>query len=221
MQKFLSALKSLKVTSNSKSSKIKALEKKCKSIVNYSYRSMAKAIFIFGGCRSGKSSYAVERAKGFARVSYLATSKILDEEMEQRIRRHQQMRPKEWQTVEAPYDLSEAIRQAGSESELIIVDCLTMYLANHFDGHKGLETPNEQELFETWLRTDTRQIMAAVRTASAREVLLISNEVGLGIVPLGAQTRFFRDMCGLMNQWIAAQADEVIKMEVGLATRLK
>jgi adenosylcobinamide kinase/adenosylcobinamide-phosphate guanylyltransferase len=182
---------------------------------------MAKAVFIFGGCRSGKSSYAVQRVKNSLRVTYLATSRILDAEMQQRIEKHRKDRPGEWKVVEAPYLLMEAIQQAGPGAEFIIVDCLTMYLANHFDRHGSLGELKEQERFESWLREDIQGLMAAIRSAGLSEVLLISNEVGAGIVPVSGETRFFRDMCGLMNQWAARESDEVIKMEAGLVNRLK
>lgn len=182
---------------------------------------MAQAVFIFGGCRSGKSTYAVERVRDSSRVTFIATARILDGEMQQRIHRHRQSRPETWQTIEAPYDLTEAVQHAGLESEFIIVDCLTLYLSNHFHEHKSPEQLENQERFEVWLRSDIQGLMAAIRSAAAREVLLIGNEVGAGIVPVSAGTRFFRDMCGLMNQWIARESDEVIKMEAGLANRLK
>ncbi len=182
---------------------------------------MAKAVFIFGGCRSGKSSYAVQRAKNSPRVIYLATSRILDDEMQQRIEKHRKDRPKEWEVVESPYLLIEAIQQVGPGAEFAIVDCLTMYLANHFDRHGFLGGLEEQERFEAWLKHDMQGLMAVVRSARLNEVLLISNEVGSGIVPVSGETRFFRDMCGLMNQWAARESDEVIKMEAGLVNRLK
>ncbi|MEW6379369.1 MAG: bifunctional adenosylcobinamide kinase/adenosylcobinamide-phosphate guanylyltransferase [bacterium] len=182
---------------------------------------MAQAVFIFGGCRSGKSSYAVERVKDSCRVTYIATSRILDGEMQQRVHRHRRSRPETWQTIEAPYRLSEAIQQAGPESEFIIVDCLTLYLSNHFHEHRSPEQLEDQERFEVWLRNDIQGLMAVIRSVAARQVLLVSNEVGAGIVPVSAGTRFFRDMCGLMNQWVARESDEVIKMEAGLANRLK
>jgi adenosylcobinamide kinase / adenosylcobinamide-phosphate guanylyltransferase len=194
---------------------------------------MAKAVFIFGGCRSGKSSYAVQRVKNSHRVLYLATSRILDDEMQRRIEKHRKDRPKEWEVLESPYLLIEAIQQlesgagspvSGAEfaiAEFAIVDCLTMYLANHFDRHGSLGELEEQERFEDWLRGDMQGLMAAIRSAKLCEVLLISNEVGAGIVPVSGETRFFRDMCGLMNQWAARESDEVIKMEAGLVNRLK
>jgi len=182
---------------------------------------MAKAVFIFGGCRSGKSSYAVQRVRNSSRVIYLATSRILDDEMQYRIEKHRKDRPKEWEVIESPYLLAESIQQAGQGAEFVIVDCLTMYLANHFDRHGSLGKPEEQERFEAWLKEDMQGLMAAVRAARLSEVLLISNEVGAGIVPVSGETRFFRDMCGLMNQWAARESDEVIKMEAGLVNRLK
>jgi adenosylcobinamide kinase/adenosylcobinamide-phosphate guanylyltransferase len=182
---------------------------------------MAKAIFIFGGCRSGKSAYAVQRVKNSPHVSYVATSRILDDEMQLRIQKHQKGRPEAWEVVESPYRLIEAIRQVGPGVKFIIVDCLTMYLANHFDRQDSLEKLEEQERFETWLRMDIQELMTGIKAINQEEVLLIGNEVGTGIVPVSRETRFFRDMCGFMNQWVARESDEVIKMEAGLANRLK
>ncbi|MEW5802968.1 MAG: bifunctional adenosylcobinamide kinase/adenosylcobinamide-phosphate guanylyltransferase [bacterium] len=183
---------------------------------------MAKVVFIFGGCRSGKSSYAVQLVNDSPRVIYLATARILDEEMQQRIQKHRKDRPREWEVIESPYSLTEAIQQVGKGAGFIIVDCLTMYLANHFERHDSLEKLDEQERFEAWLMEDIKGLLAAARSCQNLDgVLFISNDVGAGIVPVSRQTRFFRDMCGLMNQWVAHDSDEVIKMEAGLVNRLK
>ena len=106
---------------------------------------MAKAIFIFGGCRSGKSSYAVQRVKNCAQVVYVATSLILDDEIKLRIQKHKKNRPHVWETIESPYQLTEAIQKIEPSIHYIIVDCLTMYLANHFGRSPSLKKLEEQE----------------------------------------------------------------------------
>ncbi len=182
---------------------------------------MARLIFIFGACRSGKSSYAVNRFKNMPSVAYIATSLLLDDEMQLRVKRHKQERPDGWTTIESPLSLSKTIQQIEPDIKYIILDCLTMYLANNFGQGEALEQLDEQERFEEWLRDDMRQLISGVKSLPAEEVIIIGNEVGAGIVPVSRTTRFFRDMCGLMNRIVAVEADEVIKMEAGLINRLK
>lgn len=171
-----------------------------------------KITLVLGGCRSGKSRYALERANAMAGADklYLATSVPTDPEMEQRVARHQAQRGPDWQTIEEPVLIDESIAAAGRTARVILVDCLTLWTSNL--------------LFE---KTDEAGIMVAVDLlvkaleACACPVILVSNEVGYGIVPDNALAREFRDMAGLVNQRIAAAADQVVLCAAGIPLQIK
>ena len=159
-------------------------------------------VLVGGGARSGKSRWALERArKRGGRLVYIATAEALDEEMTVRIARHREERGSEFVTVEEPLDLAGALRSADADA--IVVDCLTLWLSNSI--HRG---------------DTTAETIAAARSSSA-EVIFVTNEVGGGIVPDNALAREFRDRAGVMNQRFADAADEVYWMVFGQALRVK
>ena len=162
-------------------------------------------LFVIGGARSGKSRYAESLAKGHK--FYVATAEVSDEEMRQRIEAHKKQRGEGWQTIEAPLDLVGELQKIDGRGNFILVDCLTIWLSNlmvvKLDAEREIEL-----LSETLKKTKGR-------------VVLVSNEVGLGIVPMNAVARAFRDDQGLINQRIAAIADEVVFMAAGLPLVLK
>lgn len=170
-----------------------------------------KIIFITGGARSGKSHFALELAQNFpGPKAYLATAQALDQEMAERIRRHKRNRPKEWQTLEEPLRVAKIIKEKGGHFSLILIDCLTLWISN------GL-TAN-------W--TDKKILQEAGRLLKACRgtrcsLIIVSNEVGMGIVPDNASARVFRDLSGRIHQEISRQADEVYFMVSGLPQKLK
>lgn len=167
---------------------------------------MRHTILVTGGVRSGKSAIAEERTLGFgAPATYIATAQALDDEMAERIARHQARRGPEWRTVSEPLDLPAAI--AASDGTPRLVDCLTLWLTNLM-------------LAERDWRAETERLTATLARQSA-PVVLVSNEVGLGIVPDNALARRFRDAAGLMNQDVAKVADEVILAIAGLPLKVK
>jgi adenosylcobinamide kinase / adenosylcobinamide-phosphate guanylyltransferase len=170
-------------------------------------------ILILGGARSGKSRLAQQLAG--QRVSYIATCRAnnYDAEMTQRIERHRANRPATWRTIEEPLALSDAVEREASKSDSILVDCLTLWLSNLFWEHRG----NSPEVIEACALRQLERI-AAVRSC---RIILVSNETGSGTVPESAVTRAFRDVQGLVNQWAAAHADEVILTVAGLPLYLK
>lgn len=164
-------------------------------------------IFVTGGARSGKSRLAEARARGFGGVPvYIATAEALDEEMAARIARHRAERGPGWITREAPLDLPAALAATEGQGARLI-DCLTLWLSNLL--HHGHDWEAEAER------------LTAALAAARSPVVLVSNEVGLGIVPENALARRFRDAAGIVNQKVAAVADEVILAVAGLPLRVK
>ena len=167
---------------------------------------------ITGGVRSGKSRYALELAERRAgQKSFLATAEALDEEMKVRIARHQAERGGDFSTVEESLYLARAVHEASERTELILIDCLTLWVNNllfHFQASPDLVT------------NQIRSFLDAVRERKT-EMILVTNEVGFGIIPDNVLSRRFLDQLGRMNQELAALADEVILMISGIPQVIK
>ncbi len=160
---------------------------------------------ILGGARSGKSSRAVELARGAARVLFVATAEALDDEMAVRIAAHRRERPAHWQTLEEPRYLAASIARASTAYDLVVIDCLTLWVSNVLDGE---------------LERSTRTLIETYRRGTPSWIV-VSNEVGLGIVPDNALARTYRDALGAVNRLVAAAADRVTFMAAGLSINLK
>jgi adenosylcobinamide kinase/adenosylcobinamide-phosphate guanylyltransferase len=169
-----------------------------------------RTILITGGARSGKSRYAEQRAGELGgRRLYVATAEAKDNEMAQRIAEHKLRRGDEWRTIEEPFELSSALLAQRGRTDCALVDCVTLWLSNlllHRDAEFAGE--NVEQLVETLPRLDFH-------------VVLVTNEVGWGIVPENALARQFRDLAGWTNQQIAAAADEVILTVAGVPMIVK
>lgn len=166
---------------------------------------------VLGGARSGKSAYA-EKLAGGLDVVYIATAQAGDGEMAARIAQHRDSRPAHWSTVEEPLLLAETIERHGAGA--VLVDCLTLWLTNLiFSG------PDEPQDNAAIVRARDRLVEALGRVTG--DVILVSNEVGMGIVPMGAVTRLFVDEAGRLNQAVAAVADRVVFVAAGLPLFLK
>jgi adenosylcobinamide kinase/adenosylcobinamide-phosphate guanylyltransferase len=176
---------------------------------------------ILGGCRSGKSSYAHKLASEYKQVAYLATATAGDAELQQRIDHHRRERPRHWLTIEEPLELAPALKDLDDKVEAVIVDCLTLYL-NNLISALGVDADDISgySQYEDQINNKLDEIINAAKEIKPA-VLVVTNELGTGLVPPDAQSRFFRDMMGLMNQRLARAADEVYKLEVGIAVRLK
>ena len=178
---------------------------------------MEKATFrktvtlVLGGARSGKSRYAQELASAFERVVYLATARRDDAEMRAKIAHHRRERPSTWKTVEVSTDLDRALREEGPQADLLLIDCLTFYVANVMGRKSGGRSK---------VRSHIQLLCEAVREAEA-SVVIVSNEVGSGVVPPHRSGRDYRDFLGELNQQIAKVADRVILMVAGLPLTVK
>ncbi len=165
-------------------------------------------LLVLGGARSGKSRYAQARAETRGgELVFVATAEIFDEEMADRVRRHRADRDARWRTVEAPIDLPHAIRRESGEGRLLLVDCLTLWASNILLAERDAEA-------------DIARLISAIGAAEG-PLILVSNEVGLGIVPDNALARRFRDLAGTINQRVAAAVAEVQLLAAGLPLRLK
>ncbi|MPZ24683.1 MAG: bifunctional adenosylcobinamide kinase/adenosylcobinamide-phosphate guanylyltransferase [Dehalococcoidia bacterium] len=179
---------------------------------------------ITGGARSGKSTYAIamgEQSEG--RVVYIATAQAGDADMAQRIERHRSERPAEWMTIEEPRHISTAIRGASPHDALVIVDCLTMWVANLLLDHfHDVDAPLQDELERA--DHDIRHEIADLCALPAEltlDLLVVTNEVGSGVVPPYAAGRAYRDLLGTANQLVARAADRVVLLVAGLPLEIK
>ncbi|WP_062014054.1 bifunctional adenosylcobinamide kinase/adenosylcobinamide-phosphate guanylyltransferase [Aureimonas sp. AU4] len=165
---------------------------------------------VLGGARSGKSRFAEALVRDTGREPvYLATGQAFDSEMERRIHEHQARRPAPWRTVDAPLDLPHAIRREAGAGTALLVDCLTLWVTNIL-------------LAERDMAAEREALLAALRDLSPdSSAVLVSNEVGLSIVPDNALARRFRDEAGLLHQAVAALAHEVHLVVAGLPVRIK
>ncbi len=177
---------------------------------------MGRIIFITGGAGSGKSAFAEQLATGFsAPWGYLATARPLDSEMEERVKRHRKRRGESWRTIEEPLLLEQVMAGHDGACGVILMDCVTLWVTNLLF-HYGEEAAETEER----ILNDCRSLAARLRLM-ATPVILVSNEVGLGIVPENRLARHFRDIAGRVNQTLAAAADEAWLVVSGIPLRLK
>ncbi|MGF1776346.1 bifunctional adenosylcobinamide kinase/adenosylcobinamide-phosphate guanylyltransferase [Vibrio nomapromontoriensis] len=174
---------------------------------------------ILGGARSGKSRFAENRVKALASQAskprtrhYVATSEALDDEMVSRIKHHKLQRGEGWKEWECPCDLVSQLDRFDS-ADVVLIDCLTLWL-NNVIYHQGASCSNQS------LEQEIERLVVALQQCSAH-VILVSNEVGMGVVPMGAVSRLFVDNAGRMNQALARIAQQVVLVAAGLPLTLK
>ena len=176
---------------------------------------------VLGGARSGKSAYAEKLAAYSGReVIYIATARASDGEMGERIAHHRRQRPAHWTTVEEPLQLADAIGRAAAPSRIVLIDCLTLWLSNLIFSDGRAYPESGIVSLPPMFGAERARLLDALG-AAAGDVVLVSNEVGMGIVPMGAVTRCFADEAGRLNQAVAALADRVVFIAAGLPLALK
>lgn len=178
-----------------------------------------KLVLVLGGARSGKSEFAEKYVLHAGAVcGYIATAEILDEEMAERVRLHQERRKKRWITFEAPYHAEGVFPEAGARTDAILFDDITIYLCNILYGKNAPEGSTAEK--GAYVR---KQIAALLEAAGkcGRTVVFVSNEVGNGIVPDNAMAREYRDISGWVNQQIGEAADQVFYVVAGQAVDIK
>lgn len=182
---------------------------------------MGRLTFILGGARSGKSTYAERLARQQSgNVLYIATAQALDEEMAARIRQHRSQRPPTWQTLEAPSNVAAALRNLpGPQPDLALLDCLTLLVSNLMLQACPADGESQAQAAEALVRAEIESLLAVIQS-SPPDWIVVSNEVGMGLVPPYPLGRIYRDLLGWANQKMAASADEVLLMVAGLPWKL-
>lgn len=179
---------------------------------------MGKIILVTGGARSGKSRFAEQYAARYGKnIAYIATAEVHDEEMAFRVSLHRKRRPASWQTFEAPFDAHLALAEAGREHDMVLFDCLTLYISNMLCAAPDLQ---DADAIYAHLQ-DKIEALLAQAEKNEGTTIFVTNEVGSGIVPENQLSRVYRDMAGLANQWMAKGAAEVYLVVSGLPVNIK
>lgn len=169
---------------------------------------MRKTLFVIGGARSGKSSYAQQRVEALpGKLGFIATAQAHDTEMTERIERHRADRGSRWTAYEAPLDLCAALDEASRDCDALLIDCMTLWLSNLMLAERDIDAA-------------VGELVAAI-DACPVPLAIVSNEVGGGIVPMNELARRFRDQAGRLNQRLASAANEVVLVTAGLPLALK
>jgi adenosylcobinamide kinase / adenosylcobinamide-phosphate guanylyltransferase len=173
-----------------------------------------RIIFILGGARSGKSTYAQKLASEMSeKVLFIATGEARDEEMKKRIANHRRQRPETWQTLECPSGIASKLKQIKNR-DLILIDCITLLVANIMGDARSFGVAEKKAIREL-------EELAEAMKVSQNSFVIVSNEVGLGIVPDNLMAREYRDLLGKANQMLAACATEVYFMVAGIPLKVK
>ena len=181
---------------------------------------MGTLVLILGGARSGKSSYAQSLAEATGKpVTFIATAEALDDEMSTRIQKHRAERPATWETLEIPFDIASRVQQI--KSNVIILDCITLLISNLLM-QVVKDDLVEEAPFIAAVQKEINELIRMLRVGvQEQDWILISNEVGLGLVPPYQMGRVYRDAIGWANQRLAREADKVIFMVAGIPTTIK
>ena len=172
---------------------------------------MGKLILVLGGARSGKSAVSEAKVSELAdEIVYIATMEPNDEELKERVKRHKKMRPAEWKTVEEPLLVQEAVQRESKSGVAILIDCLTLFVSNCM-----MKNMSEDEIVIKVKK------LALECKRSKVDVVIVSNEVGMGVVPPSESGRAFRDIQGFANQAVAKAADEVYFTIAGIPINIK
>ncbi|MBT4513411.1 MAG: bifunctional adenosylcobinamide kinase/adenosylcobinamide-phosphate guanylyltransferase [Chloroflexi bacterium] len=183
-----------------------------------------RCILVLGGARSGKSSYAQELAENISNnVLFVATAEAFDEDMRNRIENHRKERPDSWKTLETPMDVASGIEENIGDSEVIILDCMTLLVSNLMLGKgRGFTETDEFDADSVSGRVMTEMDgLVRFMANSGATFIIVSNEVGLGLVPDNREGRTYRDILGRANQLVARHAHEVHFMVAGIPMKVK
>lgn len=179
-------------------------------------------ILCSGGARSGKSEFAEQLALSLkGRKAYVATGQAFDDEMKDRIKKHQLRRGKEWITFEIPLHLHKNWEQIKNVSDVILIDCLTMFTSNHIFAHGDINTQEDSNRIESIILEELRLLLQEINNSNDKTVIFVTNEIGLGIVPESKLARYFRDITGRVNREVASAANKMYLTISGVTIELK
>ena len=179
-------------------------------------------ILCSGGARSGKSEFAEQLALSLkGRKAYVATGQAFDDEMKDRIKKHQLRRGKEWITFEIPLHLHESWEHIKNVSDVILIDCLTMFTSNHVFAHGDINTQEDANRIESIILEELRLLLEKINNSNDKTVIFVTNEIRLGIVPENKLARYFRDITGRVNREVASAANKMYLTISGVTIELK
>ena len=179
-------------------------------------------ILCSGGARSGKSEFAEQLALSLkGRKAYVATGQAFDDEMKDRIKKHQLRRGKEWITFEIPLYLHKNWEQIKNVSDVILIDCLTMFTSNHVFAHGDINSQEDANRIESIILEELRLLLQEINNSNDKTVIFVTNEIGLGIVPGNKLARYFRDITGRVNREVASAANKMYLTISGVTIELK
>ena len=179
-------------------------------------------ILCSGGARSGKSEFAEQLALSLkGRKAYVATGQAFDDEMKDRIKKHQLRRGKEWITFEIPLYLHKNWEQIKNVSDVILIDCLTMFTSNHVFAHGDINTQEDSNRIESIILEELRLLLQEINNSNDKTVIFVTNEIGFGIVPENKLARYFRDITGRVNREVASAANKMYLTISGVTIELK
>lgn len=179
-------------------------------------------ILCSGGARSGKSEFAEQLALSLkGRKAYVATGQAFDDEMKDRIKKHQLRRGKEWITFEIPLYLHKNWEQIKNVSDVILIDCLTMFTSNHVFAHGDINTQEDFNRIESIILEELRLLLQEINNSNDKTVIFVTNEIGLGIIPENKLARYFRDITGRVNREVASAANKMYLTISGVTIELK
>ena len=179
-------------------------------------------ILCSGGARSGKSEFAEQLALSLkGRKAYVATGQAFDDEMKDRIKKHHLRRGKEWINFEIPLNLHKNWKNIKNVSDVILIDCLTMFTSNHVFAYGDINTQEDANRIESIILEELRLLLQEINNSNDKTVIFVTNEIGLGIVPENKLARYFRDITGRVNREVANAANKMYLTVSGVTIELK
>ena len=182
----------------------------------------SQIILCSGGARSGKSEFAERLALSTeGRKAYVATGQAFDEEMVDRIKKHQERRGDIWTNFEVPLYLAKEWQNISQSTDVILIDCLTMFTTNHMMAHGSIQGQQDANNLEEAVLSELESLLSLIASSDGKTVIFVTNEIGLGIVPDNKLARYFRDIAGRVNRTVATVANKLYLTISGVTIELK
>lgn len=182
----------------------------------------SQIILCSGGARSGKSEFAERLALSTeGRKAYVATGQAFDEEMVDRIKKHQERRGDIWRNFEVPLYLAKEWQNISQSADVILIDCLTMFTTNHMMAHGSIQGQQDANDLEEAVLSELESLLSLIASSDGKTVIFVTNEIGLGIVPDNKLARYFRDIAGRVNRTVATVANKLYLTISGVTIELK